>query len=237
MGPGSSAGGEADQIWLWVVDLDQWESKGLDPATLSGQDRSQAGRLRDSRLGDRLLARRSVTRTILSQALGTQAADLVISRSCPTCGSSEHGRPSVAGSPIVFSVSSSGAVAAVAIAGSPVGVDIEIERSDVGPQFAALTGDERRQITAMPAERQRSGFFRLWTAKEAVIKAGGGTLGRDPATVDVSGILSADQAVAGDGDRQWHVRQLTVDRRPVGPVVLALADAVGNPVVRRAFDV
>jgi len=138
---------------------------------------------------------------------------------------------------LAFSVTSSGAIAAVAIARSPVGVDIEIERSDVDPQLAALSGVEQRLLAAMPADRRGSGFFRLWTAKEAVIKAGGGTLGRDPATVDVSGILSADQVVAGDGERQWHVRQLIVDRRPEGPVVLALADAAGNPVVRRSVDV
>lgn len=235
--PDPSAGGAAEPISLWVVDLDQWESRGLDPATLSRRDRWQAGRLRDPRLGHRLLARRSVTRTILSRALDTGAADLVISRSCPTCGSSDHGRPTVEGSPLVFSVSSSGAVAAVAIAAGPVGVDIEIERSEVDPQPAALTGDEQRRIAAMPAERRGSGFFRLWTAKEAVIKAGGGTLARDPATVDVAGILAADQVMADDGDRQWQVRLLMVDRRPEGPVVLALADAAGSPVVRRSVDV
>ena len=219
------------------MDLDRWVSEGLDPDSLTGQDRSQAERLRDPQLGARLLARRSVTRTILSRALGTGVADLVITRSCPTCGSSEHGRPSVAGSPMVFSVSSSGAVAAVAVAGSPVGVDVEIDRPDVDPQFAALTGDEQRRITLMPAERRGSGFFRLWTAKEALIKAGGGNLGRNPATLDVSGILSADETVADDGDRRWHLRQLVVDRRPEGPVVLALADAAGNPVVRHSVDV
>ncbi len=142
----------------------------------------------------------------------------------------------MAGSPISFTVSSSGAVAAVAVSESPVGVDIEIARDDVDPLRAALTGDEQRRITALPADQRGSGFFRLWTAKEAVIKAGGGNLGHDPATIDVSGILAADEVLAGDGDRQWHVRQLTAERRSEGPVVLALADASGGPVVRRSVD-
>ena len=232
MPPGPGTEGGPDQIGLWVVDLDRWEESQPHRSTLTPQDRSQAERLRHPRQGRRLLARRSVTRAILAQALGVDGKEVVISRACPNCGSTDHGRPFIAGAPIVFSVSSSGVLAAVAVSTSAVGVDIEIERTVV-PQFGAMTQREQHHIDALAPERRGLGFLRVWTAKEAVIKAGERHLGHDPATVDVSGILTADETWVGEGRRRWHVRQLTTGRRPEGEVVLAVADEGGAPVIRR----
>lgn len=224
-------------IDLWVVDLDRWDRTAPGPEWLTGEDRARAARLRDPVVARRLLARRSLTRWLLADALGIGAGELVVDRRCPTCGRSDHGRPVVRDAPIEFSVSSSHQVATVAVSGRSVGVDVELLRSGIRPLPDALSDRERRELLALGDSRaQAEGFLRLWTAKEAVLKAGGQDLSDDPSRVDVADLLSAGSATVASAGRTWVVRHPASSPAVGVPTVVAVADGHGAAVVTRSVD-
>jgi len=223
-----------DDIDLFVVELDAWAASRLDESELPNTDRLQAARLRQPGHARRLLARRSATRTILARRLGTDRSRLIISRLCPQCGATDHGKPFVSGTPIAFSVSSSGNLAVIAVAPSAVGVDVEIVGSKTRPESRAMSDREQQSIDSLSGDRRAIGFLRLWTAKEAVLKAAGRSLADDPSTVDVAELLWSESSVVAEGRRRWHVRQIAIPERPEGTVVVALADDRGRPVSERS---
>ena len=103
--------------------------------------------------------------------------------------------------PVEFSVSSSDGLAVVAVSEGPVGVDLEIAHGHGAPQPAALTVREQAGVAALAPGRRGVGFLRLWTAKEAVLKASGRSLADDPATIEVADLLEGDAAEVVDGVR------------------------------------
>jgi 4'-phosphopantetheinyl transferase len=216
---------------VWIVNLDRWAEHGLDAGTLDTGDYLQAEHLRDATARCRLLARRSVTRWILAEALDVHPSAVPIERVCSTCSATTHGRPGVSGVAIPFSVSSSGTFATVAVSNLPVGIDVEVARTDTAPLDFALSDNERGGIGDCVPDKRGVAFLRLWTAKEAVLKAAGGSVVDDLAGIDVSGLLAADQPSTVARGRRWNVRELTVD--PHVDAVVALADPIGAEVVMK----
>ncbi len=219
-----------------MVDLDKWAERGLEGFPLDSRDRLQARNLRDVEAGCRLLVRRAVTRLILAGTLDIDPFAVEIERVCPTCGGTTHGRPSVRGARIQFSVSSSGPFATVAVSRLPIGVDIEVARSDMGPFAFALSDDEQRAIRAAAPGTQGTAFLRLWTAKEAVLKAAGRSLDDGLAAIDVSGLLSADQTTTVDLDLAWTVRTVSIEPGIGMAATVAVADQVGAGILMKCFD-
>ena len=84
-----------------------------------------------------------------------------------------HGRPA----PISFNVSHSGEHGLIAIAArGHLGVDVEerVERRDLDELIATVLGpDEQAELLTAGGRRKLHLFFRLWTVKEALIKARG----------------------------------------------------------------
>jgi 4'-phosphopantetheinyl transferase len=105
-------------------------------------------------------------------------AALEVVQRCPDCGSTEHGRPSIAGLPDLH-VSLAHTRGAV-IAGAdrqPIGVDVEgAQVGGVDPAVMAYA------LTAAEADRVRSAsepgaaFLRHWVRKECLVKVGVVTL-------------------------------------------------------------
>jgi phosphopantetheinyl transferase len=228
-------------IELWLVDLDRAPASPDDPG-LTPDDRAQAGRIRDPVVSGRLLSRRLATRAIVARTMGeAPASSLALSRTCPRCGGTDHGRPFLAGSSTEISVSASGRLAVVAVSPRPVGVDIELWHPDIRPLPAALTAAERRAVFVLPSGEQGPGFLRLWAAKEALLKAGGRSLADDPASVDMAAVLTGDRVPVDDGGRTWQVRLLRLGHHHgLDPVdadksALVVVDADGGDVVRREW--
>ena len=94
-------------------------------------------------------------------------------------GEGEHGKPfaQVAGQPaaIAFSVSHSGEYGLIAHAKTGrLGVDVEqvVPKRHLNSLIEAVMGpDERRELGEMPERARLLQFFRLWTCKEALVKA------------------------------------------------------------------
>ena len=117
---------------------------------------------------------------LASRLLGRPA---VVRHHCANCGATDHGRPLVDGA-FVSLARADGLVAIAASLGSPLGVDIETVRrvsasafDDVA--FGPLEAAEIRASSTPDLLRTR-----LWTAKEAIVKARGTGLRTDPRLVD-----------------------------------------------------
>ena len=128
---------------------------------------------------------RAALRSILCDALGCD-------NKCLTFGELQHGKPFalVNNAPvsISFNVSHSGGHGLIAIApDGRLGVDIEerTRRRDFDRLIEAAFG--QREQPALKLERARGEFqlfFKLWTLKEALIKALGTGMSLDPATFE-----------------------------------------------------
>jgi 4'-phosphopantetheinyl transferase len=96
----------------------------------------------------------------------------------------------------------------VAIAAGPVGVDIEAlpSRETVEEVSGLLHPAERSEILGAPASEQAELFARLWTRKEAYLKAVGVGLAHDFAT---SYLASAETAAGPPG---WSVFNVDAPR-------------------------
>ena len=117
------------------------------------------------------------------------------------------GRP-VADLPVDVSMShGAGWVAVAAHVGGRVGVDVEGVRP-IPPSLTrrCLASSELGWLdAAADAATRGDRFLRLWTAKEAYLKATGTGLGRDPRTVATDCSGQAPRLLDAEGDR-WHFR-------------------------------
>ncbi|MFJ9641013.1 4'-phosphopantetheinyl transferase family protein [Streptomyces sp. NPDC101178] len=145
---------------------------------------------------------------------------------CPGCAG-PHGRPAVVQAegapPLHFSLAHSRGLVAVAIAARPVGVDVERLPSPetVGACARALHPGEQAELAAAAPDERRAHFGRLWTRKEAYLKALGTGLSRHPRTdylgsdlrrrparwavLDLPAGPEHAAAIAVPGDRPDHV--------------------------------
>jgi 4'-phosphopantetheinyl transferase len=152
------------------VDLEQPEEAvaALD-ATLAVSERQGS---REARVA------RAAARHLLARELGIAPAAVEISRHCAHCGDPAHGKPFVIGDQISFSLTHSGSLGCVAIApaGVRLGVDVEAVRERVRLHQLAARVCAPAELAAwesLPVDEQLAGFFALWTAKEAYLKATG----------------------------------------------------------------
>jgi 4'-phosphopantetheinyl transferase len=141
---------------------------------------------------ERFLAGCVLAKAALARCSGLRPADVRFDRTCAQCGE-PHGKPSftggsftgsaVGGGPLEHSVAHSGDLVAVAVAGHPVGVDVEQldERphplgGDGNPDALArlvLSSTEQSALSAIPPPGRPRAFLVAWTRKEAVTKATG----------------------------------------------------------------
>jgi len=131
---------------------------------------------------ERFLVGCALAKAALARYTGRRPADVRFDRACVTCGE-PHGKPVIAGGGPGHSVAHSGDLIAVAVAGAPVGVDVEqaagrphLLGGDGDPEALArlvFSDAERDALAAVPADGRARAFLVGWTRKEAVTKATG----------------------------------------------------------------
>jgi 4'-phosphopantetheinyl transferase len=182
-------------------------------ASLSDDERHRARRFVREEDRRRFVTARGLLRSLVGELLGIGARELQFSYG-------PHGKPEVAGHALRFNLSHSGDVALYAVAvDREVGVDIERTSGSrdvllVARRFFAPAEARRLQDAAGP-ERRRL-FARLWTMKEACLKAEGAGLFRPLRSV-VPRVRPGSRSAWIDG--RWHVRAL----RPVRGYTAAVA--------------
>lgn len=94
----------------------------------------------------------------------------------PPLETSPNGKPRFAGGRPAFSISHAGGAACCAFGESELGVDLEEIAPLDAPPLSALRPEERAYLRRLPEGRRAAAFFQLWTRKESLLKARGGTL-------------------------------------------------------------
>lgn len=173
-------------------------------AMLSPAEQARVARLRQPADRRRSTVARAALRALLARLLGVAGAAVPLVTAA-------SGQPLAAGTPWHVSVAHSGALAVVALARAPVGVDVEAARDM--PDAVAMartwfTPEEAARVAACPAD-----FLPLWTAKEAVLKAAGTGLAGGLAQFTLAPLTTAfaplstpaDSALAGFAVRRLDV--------------------------------
>jgi phosphopantetheinyl transferase len=126
-----------------------------------------------------------------------------------------NGRPPVlvrpAGRRLYLSTSSRSRVAAMAVAGSQVGVDVEVTDSEAEIPWNVLHANEVAKLASLKGGERSCAFARLWSLKEAYLKALGTGLSREPSSFAVS-FVDEESAVIDDSigsrpaeaETRWH---------------------------------
>jgi 4'-phosphopantetheinyl transferase len=125
------------------------------------------------------LRRRALSRRIVAARLGVAPQSVEI-------GHAPSGAPRVLApsSSLKISVSGRADFCAVAMAEAPIGVDIEPSRA-IEPPWSLLHPNERNTLETLTGEARADAFPRLWTAKEAYLKALGLGFARDPTKIAI----------------------------------------------------
>jgi 4'-phosphopantetheinyl transferase len=135
------------------------------------------------------------------------------------------GKPAIEGAAGThFSLSHSGDLALLALAPEPVGVDLELARPDLDFTRLARRFFPEAEWNAV-ARGGRDAFVRLWTRKEACVKAAGGRLTQG---MSVPVAHTASEAVVRDPTGAlrgpWRVADLALPDGYAGAVALFGAD-------------
>jgi len=157
--------------------------------SLVDEERSRIASFRDPGDGASFAAGRALVRLALARLLESSPRELVFDTWCTRCRS-PRGKPRVVdpSAAIEFSLSRGGRWLALALALTPVGVDLEWRDRLVDGAVAdtAFAENERTELEAVDAQRLPAALLDCWTRKEAILKALGHGLAVDPASVSVT---------------------------------------------------
>ncbi|MNS72372.1 4'-phosphopantetheinyl transferase sfp [compost metagenome] len=206
-----------DEVHVWRVALDAEDAvvqrciEGLSPA-----ERERAAKFVQPRDARRFQVARGTLRRLLGAYLSVEPAAVPI-------GVADNGKPrlvSPCADALRFNVSHSGDVALVAVARSrEVGVDLEAVRPmrDLAGLWRMVASPvEALRLESVPKDRHEAAFYRVWTRKEAWLKATGDGLSRPLQDVEVAfldGEAPALVHVAGmpEAGERWAIVALPVD--------------------------
>ncbi len=175
-------------VWLLSVRMDILERE-IYEGVLSQDERTRCGRFMFESDRVRCITARGGLRWLLSSYCGIPPEELGIQ-------AGDYGKPALRDSrvPAQFNVSHSGDYILIGItAGAQCGVDIERSTAHRSEQAIA-----DRFFCSREAEwlrRTENGFLRLWTTKEAIIKAIGRGLSIPLSDVDVTDVVEGKTSV------------------------------------------
>ncbi len=161
------------QVHVWRLAIPTGPVEELLPL-LSGAEQSRAARYTAPLARQEFIAARGGLRILLGRYLGERPETLRFREG-------GKGKPALDRSdPLQFNVAHSHGLALLAIASSlEVGVDVESAEREVSiPELleTVCSASERAEFAVAPLQDHPDMFFRLWTAKEAYVKAVGGGL-------------------------------------------------------------
>ncbi len=221
-------------ITVWRIALDAARPPDTHlVAQLSEAERERAARFATDSLRNRWLHGHVAMRTILSRELSMPAREVAYL-------TGEHGKPMLAWNgppPLDFSFSDVESMALLAVSrGGPVGVDVETIRENVAltpiseSRFAIA---ERDAVRDAPEAERAARFYRIWTRKEAALKAIGIGLSQGLARFSVPVAAATQTAVPlviPEDRHAWLLDDLALGAPFVGSLVRREGSA--TPVLR-----
>lgn len=158
-----------EEMELYPVEIEGKSSLiGRFETLLAPDENERAAGFRFDRDRIRFIVMRGMLRLVLSCRLDAAAASIDLEVD-------EYGKPSMPGGP-EFSVSYSGDMGLIALAGTPVGVDIEeVDPRKVTAEMVeeVFSQGERESYLGVDEAEDTAAFFRGWVRKEAIVKAVG----------------------------------------------------------------
>jgi len=214
----------SDDVHVWrasVAAAAPFESQLV--GVLGGAENEMAARFHFERDRIRYVVAHAMLRSILAAYAGVAPATLEF-------GAGPFGKPYLRrGSPALeFNLSHSGDVVLMALARDrPVGVDVEEWSANVEVESIATLVfsplEQEHVVAAGPSARNRA-FFRVWSRKEAYIKATGHGVSRGLDHFDVVGAAVPGRVtdhLASDAGDRWLLRDLDLDVGYAGAVAAA----------------
>jgi 4'-phosphopantetheinyl transferase len=175
---------DAGEIHLYYADLRYYRVKKPE-SLLSPDEAERADRYRFEADSLRYVQARCLLREVLSFYKNCTPEEIIFEYT-------KHGKPFLKGEPVCgvqFNVSHSGDMVAVAVScGRSVGIDIEKVRDDISESELSLRFFSETEIAAIRNSRgcaKAELFFRIWTRKEALLKATGEGIGGLPGSPDI----------------------------------------------------
>ncbi|HVS38179.1 MAG TPA: 4'-phosphopantetheinyl transferase superfamily protein [Gemmataceae bacterium] len=217
------------EVHVWAAALDRPADEVAELSRrLSDEERERAGRFRHAASRDEFIIARALVRRLLGDCLGVCPRSVRFSQTA-------RGKPRLAAepAPLSFNVSHSHGMALFALTSRcEVGVDVERVRpfsDEMGLADRFFTPTEAAALRALDAAGRLETFFRLWTRKEAYLKAHGLGLSYGLERVEVSHAADDPARIVHiDGDREaaarWSLRTLAPAPGYVGALALRAHD-------------
>jgi 4'-phosphopantetheinyl transferase len=231
------SGGTVDVWWFDTREVT------VSPAGLADLDRGERDRAEAFMFPadrHRYQVAHMMLRQVLARYTGTAPGALVLGRApCPRCGAAagkpvllpRTGPPPAAGPVPYFSLTHSGEMVAIAVAGSPVGVDTERDAAGCVCSLArTLHPADAAWLDGLAGPDRHQAIIACWVRAEAVLKCTGQGIGHGLGGFPVGPARAADLSVNG-----CTVRQLVAPPgyqaavAVAGPGPLALRRAAGRP--------
>ncbi|MHB8885639.1 MAG: 4'-phosphopantetheinyl transferase family protein [Methylovirgula sp.] len=178
-----SAAARAPQALVLLADLDDPALRTLTSLPPTPEDLARASVYRDARRGY-FLARRALMRQLIARRFGWAAETMTIA--VDESGAPRLKSPANGPKPELYlSIARRAALAVLAIAPRPIGVDLELLGPPEAIPTAALHEAEAERLAALDDVAQHRAFLEIWTLKEAYLKALRTGLTREPAKIEV----------------------------------------------------
>ena len=211
------------EVHLWIVSVNSArEQLSYFESILSPDEKERAQRYRNISHGERYVIARGSLRRLLGYYVAGAPDRLQFTYNA-------FGKPSLSGQTseavLNFSVSHSEDQALFGFArGRRIGVDLEYIRPDIdvlGLAKGYFSPDEFRRLRRLQASEQVEAFYRVWTCKEAYLKACGEGLSFGLERVEVSLSLAEPtmiRKVAGpsNASEHWTLKHLSLDLSYLG---------------------
>jgi 4'-phosphopantetheinyl transferase len=200
------------RVWLGHLDQAGAAAEGLDQL-LSADELERAARFVAAKSRTQFVASRTMVRVILGELT---RCDPVKVRFAYTPRGKPFLDPALS-LDLRFNLAHSGTLALLATAlGIDLGVDLELvqDRPDLPALVSSfLAPEEKAALQAIPSPERCAMFYRIWTRKEAVLKASGQGITSGLRAPDVSAALPAGQTEAritvSLGGVDWDIHDLS----------------------------
>lgn len=186
-------------------------------SVLNTDERSRAASYHHEKDKDRFIISRGMLRVLLGRYTGTAPQDIKM-----IIGENKKPYLQTTSSPIHYNMAHSGDLVLIAIAGSPVGVDVEY--MDTNFNYAEIlptcfSNEEAQHINAAAT------FYTLWTRKEALLKATGKGIDDDLVHVPcIDGIHNAAQSIIGS-QLDWTINSFEAGKHYISAIAFQGAGA------------
>ncbi|ERN43219.1 phosphopantetheinyl transferase [Rubidibacter lacunae KORDI 51-2] len=193
------------QIHIWCLPLTDADIAGY-CSLLSLDEQRRLNRLHGETLQRRFAVGRGRLRVLLGRYLERDPAELQFQYG-------KYGKPALRSSTptVQFNLSHSGDLALCAVAPPDcraLGIDLECSRPLAAAELARqfFSPREAEAIALLPPEEGQRAFLRMWTLKEARLKATGVGISEGLAQVEVD----LDHPSRCPGEQEWTIGELTV---------------------------